>query len=358
MDADDFLPYVAFKAGDEELARFMELTHLSYSLAQQLLFATPKASLPRISLPTPPFAELSFGEHSTTPSSVELISEWISLEEYAQRANAEMRDLTARAAQGELGPVEDEFAEVPKYIWPPDYASRPREDLPEPGKKSFDVKVDVRAIGDLPHYDLKDPEAFDHAQQTYLRLAHALGDPDEIRSRAEAMLARAAFLVLWTNFEVFLRETVVEMLRRHPGLLVRGKRGRQTLEYAELFEMTEGFSSPSEIQQVLIQREVERLRGGSESVHGLINFLKGQLHFKKDPYTAWYQWKGERRHASFDALLELKNLRNALVHEGQPPTDSSLELTTARVHEARLLLTALCHRISRQIAKAAYTPEA
>lgn len=357
--APDFLPYVAYTAADRELDRFVELTRLSYALAQQLLFATPKESLPPLSFNPPPFDEVSFGEqHVGAPDDVALQCEWLELGEHATRSGRSMAELHEAALAGELGPPEEAATEHRRYIWPPEFATKPREQLPAPGKKSFAVRIEVTALADGPAYDLQDPSTFEQAQQSYLGLAHALGEPEEVGDRAQAMLARSALLVQWTNFEVFLRETVGEMFRRHPELLSRGRRGKQSIDYGDLFAISDDLRSADALRHALAEREIESLRGGGQSVHGLINFLKTELRFKRDPYAAWYRWRGEPRSASYQAIQELKDLRNALVHEGEPPEEASLEVTHDRYLQARLMLGALAHRLSKQIAANEYSLQA
>jgi hypothetical protein len=162
----DFLPYVAFRASDDELTRFFELTGLSYMLAQQLLFAVPDAGGAPLT-PGQKLSELSYGEHDVEVKDTSLACEWITLEEYAARSGGSFEELRERASALALGPPEVPGAEVLRFIWPPAYADRPRAELPEPGRKKFKVKVAITALADTPSYDLKDPGVFNEAQRMY-----------------------------------------------------------------------------------------------------------------------------------------------------------------------------------------------
>jgi hypothetical protein len=96
--AADFWPYVAYEAADEDLDRFVELSRLSYGLAQQLLFATPKASLPPLEITPPPFDEVSFGEQHVERDEVELDPGLHRPPGGERRGQAPAQDLTHRAA--------------------------------------------------------------------------------------------------------------------------------------------------------------------------------------------------------------------------------------------------------------------
>jgi hypothetical protein len=352
--ATDFLPYAAYRAADEELTRFFELTHLAYGLSQQLLFRTDAAELEEAVEQPPGLDDLSFGEQSMRSRNVELVCEWIDLAEYAERSGRPVEEVEGAGDRGELGPVEDPQAETPRFIWPADLSSNDRSELPSVGKKSYQVTMDVTAFAASPEVDHRDASRFEETQQQYLRLAHALGEPEEVAERAQAMLTRSAILILWTNFEVFLRETIAEVIRRHPHLLAQGRRAKQTMTYAELVELSDSLTSADHLREELISREIEALRGAGQSVHGMINFLKSELRFTADPYQAWYRWEGDPRKATYEAVMNFKDLRNALVHEGQAPSDSDLDLTEHRFHEAQLMLGALTFRIGRQIATGRY----
>ena len=169
-------------------------------------------------------------------------------------------------------------------------------------------------------------DEFDRIQRSYLSLAHSLGKPDEVAKRAEEMLNQSCFLSHWTIFEVFLRSTIQELIKRHPSKIDSGTRGKKsTLNYEEILEMTSKFSSVENLRDSLIEREIERLQAGGESVHGLINFLKSEFHFKRDPYEAWYVLKGQRHTAHYNDLMEFKEVRNALMHDGGTPPESFFE---------------------------------
>ena len=65
----------------------------------------------------------------------------------------------------------------------------------------------------------------------------------------------------------------------------------------------------------LVGRELARTESSGESVHGLINYLKSQFRFQMDPYDAWYIYEGHEYKTSYQELMQLKQARNALIHD-------------------------------------------
>lgn len=206
-------------------------------------------------------------------------------------------------------------------MWPPDKQSTPLSELPEPGAVRYEVSEQTRVEFPLT-LDVTDTEAFEHVQQRYLALAHSLGRPNDVKTRAQGILNRACFLLHWAALEVFLRSTIEELIALHPSILALHRRAKKTeVTYEELFKMSSSFSSVGDLLNGLIEVEFERMEAGGESVHGLINFLKKGLTFKRDSYKTWYVLKGCKQFTQYNDLVELKEVRNALLHDGGTPPE-------------------------------------
>jgi hypothetical protein len=80
----DFAPFTAYRRFETEVNEFVNLTALSYGLAQQLLFKTPRQSL-RDFLPSPAFTDLSFSMADQEVGAVERTCSWLSLAKYAEK---------------------------------------------------------------------------------------------------------------------------------------------------------------------------------------------------------------------------------------------------------------------------------
>jgi hypothetical protein len=248
---------------------------------------------------------------------------WIPYREYAKKSGLDLKTVQKKAKELKLGPVRKHpKTGMEMLIWPPDMQSRAISELPEPGKGVWKTRIVATAEAPL-RLDPTDIVAFKRIQNSYLLFAHSLGKPDEAATRARDMLNRSCFLLQWTIFEVFLRSTIYELIKRYPVKIACGNRGKKFfLSYEEILAMTNELTSIESLRDKLIQREIERMQIGGESVHGVINFLKSEFRFKSDPYKAWYYLKGKMYKAHFNDLMELKEVRNALVHDGGTPPET------------------------------------
>jgi len=291
---------------------------------------------------------------------------WLSFEEYADKCNLPAEEVQREAHEGKFGTV----ATHPKtgkdvIIWPPNMQSEPLSALPEPGR--YIIETEHRAAVPLT-LDLGDQESFDQVQETILSLAHSIGEPEDMAKRAGEMLNQSCLLLEWTIFEVFLRSTIEELIRRHPSKIASGGKGmKSSLDYEEILEMSRNFTSLESLRASLTEREIERMQAGGESVHGLINFLKSGFGFKRDPYEAWYVFNGERHTTHYTDLVELKEVRNALVHDGgRPPKlffeeypavprrDNAIVIDNEYYLKGGLILSAIAFVIARCIDRGMY----
>jgi hypothetical protein len=309
-----FAPYRAYRDLVTQLDEFSSLTEYAYGLAQQLLF---KGGPEKVDVegPTRSEEELSYGMGDQNVKSVEMVCEWVPLEVYAEREELSADDVTIRASQGRLGPVRQNAEGKSVVLWPPKYHQMGESEWPELGKKKFVVTVSItaKASADLNPADLA---KFEEIQQEFLRLAHALGEPGKVGERAKELLNRSVFVLEWIAFEVFLRSTIQELVRRHPHMLAAGKRGKENITMNDLIQLSAGLTDMATLRDNLAIKAIESQEYAGESVHGLLNFLKSQFKFRTDPYSAWYVLRGNRKTTSYNELLELKATRNALVHDG------------------------------------------
>ncbi|ARU61898.1 hypothetical protein CBW65_13295 [Tumebacillus avium] len=321
----EFKPYQIYRSSDKSIFEFTELSELSYDISQQLLFKYPKEELEQLKLaPVIPKREnLSFSLSDITQLSMSKEPNccWLTFEKYADKCQIPLEEIQQSAAAGKLGHV----GKHPKtdeeiIIWPPEKQELPLSDLPGYGRSSFSVEVTADAYTTLD-LDPLDMDNFEQVQKTYLTLAHSLGKPDEVKNRAKEILYQGSFLLQWTIFEVYLRSTIQELIKLHPTKIASSNKGKSNLSYQDLLDMSDNLTSIDAVKEKLIQREIERLQSGGASVHGLINFLKSEFKFNKDPYVAWYQFKGERHNTHFNFLIELKEVRNALMHDGGTPDE-------------------------------------
>jgi hypothetical protein len=364
--AQQFVPYAIYLANKEYIDSFLSLTKIAYGITEQLLFKHPREQLLEFELPRgdDPNQE-SYSMADREVESIELVCGWFTIEEYAEKYGHAPTQVENDAQKGLLDPVL-KHPETGKdvIIWPKEMQTLPLPKLPEPGLKKFIVKVkrtEMRTKSiDL---DFKDEKTFSEVQRMFLKLAHSLGEPEEVRERAEEDLYRSCFLLQWTIFEVFLRSTIQELIQRHPSKVVASKQSRKaSLSYEEVLEMSSYLTSIESLRDRIVQREIERLQSGGASVHGLINFLKDEFHFEDDPYQAWYVLNGEHKTTHYNDLIELKDVRNALIHDAGRPASSFFEkypsiqrrsnsiiITIDYYHKAVMILSSIAFLIDSRL---------
>ena len=167
--------------------------------------------------------------------------------------------MVTRAEAGEFGQVSSHPSDgTPVILWPPK-ERRPEDfDAPKPGSYTLRATQSLTAAATFPdEFDLSDPEQLNSARNLYLSLAHSLGKPDEVSARAEDMLYRSLFLLQWTSFESFLRETVETLLAIHPQVIVQSAGRKTSLSYDQIFDMSGQFSSIDSLRRELIELEVQ-----------------------------------------------------------------------------------------------------
>lgn len=130
------------------------------------------------------------------------------------------------------------------------------------------------------------------------------------------MLSRSCLLLEWGFFEGFLRNTMREMLHRHPtGLILAAQ--HDALDYATIVDASRQLTALDQLHEAMITRVIERAQADGQGILGLIDLIKGVFHFHYDPYTINYSVKGVEHSAQPADLVELRTLCN-LLNGGRP----------------------------------------
>jgi hypothetical protein len=254
--------------------------------------------------------------------SAEVSCEWISLKECANRTGKSLNEITTNAAKGLLGPLQ-KHPETGEdiVVWPTEKRGIPPEQLPEPGKKTFKVKVLITARA-MIGLDNESLDGFEQTQKTYLRLAHSIGKPEEVTDRAVEMLNSSCFLLRWTMFEEFLRTSIHELFQKHPNKLAYCvKAEKPSISYKDVVELSDNFTSLDSLRDAIIERQIKQGEDEGKSVHGLINLLKSEFGFLEDPYKVWYVLEGQKYESDYRSLIEIKEVRNVIIHNGGKVAD-------------------------------------
>ena len=287
-EAEELESYLRYKIALEEVDALVDLTEIAYGLSGHLLFAHPSDTLPDSLFELTPDAikTSSFSEADITVSAA-----WLPFRLYAQMVGLSESAVASAAANGELGEVHEQNG-VPVVLWPEEARHLPPDDQPSPFRATASIQLTVNR----PNLDDKDTSQFEATQAEYLRLAHAIGDPDGVMDRSSSMLYRVGLLLQWTAFEVFVRQTTKLLLRTHPEKLRLRAKGRDTVSFDEIFSYSEDLSSLEALIEGLVERTVTLARGPDRSVLRLIDFLVDAFPTERSPFESWYvQWGAAHR---------------------------------------------------------------
>jgi hypothetical protein len=185
-------------------------------------------------------------------------------------------------------------------------------------------------------------------------LVHQLGDPEVVMQQADVALQTSGFLQHWIAFEVFLKATSHQMLRRHPER-IRRRHGGAKFELDEILTWSNNFSSSmKQFQDSLIEHELVAVQADQGSVPGAIKYLKDNFSSESDPYEAPYTYDSEERRTSYMQLVQLKELRNALTHEGEQADDDD-GVDNIEYEEAVLTMKSIAGHIANMIVSGEYS---
>ncbi|MGY2031324.1 hypothetical protein ACW9HR_38310 [Nocardia gipuzkoensis] len=348
---DGFAPYANYMINYRSISRFTQLTGLSYALMWGLLEQNPEATLPPLNIAGDTHPEMSMGGADQVIKEVVEKFRWVSLEWYSKNEGVPLTTVAELAESGALGHIKvNPSSGESMIIWPPEYQKDPAAgDLPV-DRKRFEIRVE-RTVSYSQKMNLDDP----NFQSNLLRAAHTVGPSEESYDHARRAAHQSGIILQWTAFEAFLRDTVADTLRRFPEKLADSKK---ELGYSDLISLSGGFASIDSLKEALIEREIDSLRAGGMSVHGLINYLKKEYRFHHDPYKVSYTYRGIEMPASFKDLTKVREMRNSLVHEGAAENWDPDDLDFSAAYEkSRLLMSSIAFRLAYSIHRKKYSSD-
>ncbi len=327
-----FAPYEVYIKNISKINDFEELTDISYGLTQQLLFKHPKNNLPKIEYKNTKstFKTSSYSMADSRVENVTLSCSWLTINEYSKKTNKTITEVDKLLKNNALGTTQiDPKTNNCLIIWPQSFNTKSIDELPEPGKKSYTVTMSITALTSKEE-DLEDLENFEDIQKRFLSLAHSIGKPEDMHENAENTLYRSCFLLHWTSFEVYIRSVLDEIILKNPEILFNDRQSeKQNISYKDLFHYSNELKSISSLKTRIIENEISKHEGDGKSIHGIINFLKEKLNFTKDPYKGWYNLNGIRKETSYNDLMELKDVRNSLIHDAGFPKSSFFSINAS-----------------------------
>lgn len=361
--------YVQYLGRQKELDRFVQLAELSIQFTAFTLAKIPEGDLKAIKIPRPDWKKGSMIPRAAQTKEVHVQRGWVTYEEYAKEAGLSRDQVEERAREGKLGPT----AVIPEtgaavLFWPPQEHAKTLGELPLPSKtKTYSVTLTNEALVSIEG----DWEEGASARNTFLKLASSQGDPKESSEHALSLLRRVSFIEEWSSFEVYLREIVAFLLRKHPKKITASGKGKKaSVGIEDVIAMSNGFQSIEQLRERIVEQEIARRQEDGQLVHGLINFLKDEFRFERDPYREPYIMRGKREVTHYKDIEEIKEVRNALMHDGgvvpasffaswpRVPHDSAqIQITYDYSLMALLTLRSVGLGIAASIAENQYTTE-
>jgi hypothetical protein len=359
---------IRFRENIKKSNNFVKISELYYGLSTQLVLNTPLEQLEGVNFPPTRQEELNYAMGDIDVDSVEEVGAWLTFADYATKTRSSQEEVAAQARIGLLGKVEtDPTSGQSVVLWPPALRDMDPSRWPRPGLRLFSAKVSIFAERAIV-LDPEDRQNFETNQKSLLKLVTVMGEPVKLCEQAETMLFTAVFINLWASFETFLKSTIFELLKKHPKKLSRTAYGRRaSVTYEDIVTHTREFSSVNSLQEELIRREIERSESGDMSASGMINYIKTEFEFESSPYDAWYQLQGIRLNVQYRDIVEIKDVRNCLMHDGGklttelggryphlPVKEGFIAVDTKYFTRTRLILSSVAFKISQSIESGKY----
>lgn len=365
-----FCPYEIYRSNIKKISNFKQFSSLSFGIAQQLLYYYPKETLPKYKISKKQIEEASYTPADTTVENVEEQCKWVTLYEYADLSGKSLDEINQEVNSGKLGPIQnDPNSGEQLVIYPEQFQSYTLDQLPEVGKKIYQVKLKKQFLVS-EEIDPIDNSYFQKNQNKFLKLAHSIGEPKEVSKKADEMLYRSCLILHWSAFEVFLRSTIHELFRRHPTVIASGTRGKNTVSYKDLLDLSEKFSNSETLLYSLVERAIKNKEADETSIHGLIKLLKSDFKLEEDPYKSEYTLNGEKKETDYSDLNMINKIRNALMHDDGkfdsddsnllqeypniPSTNNQIVMTQQFYEKCALIIDTISYKIASLIEKGKY----
>lgn len=288
-------------------------TRLTYDITDDMLSKYSDQELARIRKEFAHNIDRSSSKVSYCPAdfktrNVEKKCEWLQEVEYAEREGLSLEEVISMANDGKLGNllVVDNIRYI---IWPKSMQGKDIANLPELGKKTYEVKYSVSVQVDAV---VEDPS---------IRLALALTNKTTDTMKkfidfAYPALNEQCFLSCWSAFESFIKEIIYALIELDADAVFGNKKyASRQISYGDIFSKSEEFADIAILKSRIIEEIILDQEKSHESIHSLINLIKECFLKEYSPYDTWYVLDGERKEINYSSLMEVKDARNAIVHD-------------------------------------------
>ena len=289
--------------------RFYMVTCCSYDLCTTLSDEDIRFA-PRVLGNKPNRKECSYSPAEAEYKPI-LLCEWVTMLEYSHREKLSFEEVEKNAKKGVYGEVVND-EEQAFIIWPSKYQFSDKK--PKFGKKlySVEIKQNVKVKAEILDEDLKG----------YIKTAFK--DLNKATSEAQEILNRETYLLYWSAFEQYVKQMALVLFEIFPDEVFKNKKyGKETMSLLDIFVQSKKFTDMSELRDYILNTIIGlAAQGNKDSISKTIQFIRDCFVEKsKDPYVMWYVYKGERYQTSYVDIDNIRNIRNALVHENGKMSD-------------------------------------
>jgi hypothetical protein len=359
VDPQQFEPFKRYLENRDALTKHIAATDLAYALAVCDMSDNRLKGTDSIeSKKATSYSNADFGVGKATR-----LYGWVTAEIFAELEHLATEEVRTRMDRGEFGKVERHPVSNEKIvIWPTSKCGSPEAEALKLGKSQFSVKgfAPGKVVGVA--LDTEDESSLDQARGALLYLGRSLGQSESVYTEARELFYRGSLLNLWSSFEIFIKDSFGELIRRFPlSLAALPDWKKLSLSYADLVLQTDGLQSISSLRETLIGAEIAKAETGGRSVSGLINVLKSLFDWPSDLYQRPYYDNGVSQKTGFFDLNEIREVRNALAHSNSQKIEVlnksiRLKLVDDRpvidkeyLDWAEIVLSAIAHGISEDV---------
>jgi hypothetical protein len=368
IDPEQFVPFKRYLENRDSLTKHITATELAYALAvctlsDNRLEAVDPITLkgtadPIILKEADSFSKADFGVRS-----VKRLYGWVNFDEYIELEKISIEEFRNRLDAGLLGRVE-KHPKTKEFIiiWPTAKYASPEADALTLGMSQWSVETrgPSKIVG--IQFDSEDESSLDQARKALVYLGRELGEAHSVYTEAQELFYRGSFLNLWTSFEIFVKDSFADLVRRFPlSLATLPDWKKLSLAYSDLVIQTDGLQDISSLREILISAEIAKAETGGRNISGLINLLKAMFNWSDDLYQRPYREGGVTLKTNYNDLNEIREVRNALAHQNSQQTgilekSSRLKFVEGRpavdkdyLHWAGVVMSSIAHGISEDV---------
>ncbi len=313
INAEKFDPLRRFLDNRDALTKHISATELAYALAvctlsDNRLKGTERSAFDKVTN----YSAADFGVKS-----IKRLYGWVTLKEFAELEKLSIKEVRSRLNRGELGALQKHPRKRTNIVmWPTSKCGTIEAESLQLGMSKWEGQIRGPSKIAKVSINTEDEDSLDEARNDLIFLGRKLGESSTIYEEAQELFYRGSFLNLWSCFEIFIKDSFGELVRRFPMALANLPDWKKlTLAYADLVLRTGGLQEITSLREELIASEIAKAEIGGRSISGLINVMKSIFDWPNDVYQRPYREQGVNLKTRYLDLNEIKEVRNVLAHQ-------------------------------------------